>query len=459
MGKPAGHRTGGDETVSERRARAALSVYRLMGTLAYPMLGPYVAYRAKRGKEDGARRRERYGEASSERPGDRPLVWVHAASVGETAAVTPLVRAIAAEGIAILMTTGTRTSAEIVEKRLSDCVIHQYVPLDVGSSIARFLDHWRPDLALFAESELWPVTIEALGHRRIPQVLVNARLSDRSFDRWKRAPWFAEALLEHLACVVAQSDVDAERYRLLGAPSVTVAGNLKADTDPPACDEAALHHLAEAIGHRPVWGALSTHSGEEEAAAACHISLKRRHEGLLTVIVPRHVERGAEIAKSLSEIGLGVARRSLGERPTERTDILIGDTIGEMGLYLRLAPVAFLGKSLTGEGGQNPLEAAMLGTAILSGRYVQNFRDIYQRLLRHQAAIIVRDEAALAQEVDDLLSDGEKRAHMAGGAQIALGEMRGALDRTMRALTPFINPLKLSMRLDRRSGLAPTSAG
>lgn len=437
--------------MSEGKARAALSAYKLLGSIVSPVLHPYLAFRTRQGKEDGIRKRERFGHAGASRPEGVPLVWIHAASVGETLAVAPIARQIAGDGLSVLMTTGTRTSADIVEQRMSDCVIHQYVPLDVKPAVRRFLDHWQPDLAIFAESELWPMTLRQLSERNVPQVLVNARLSDRSFERWKKAHWFAEALIENFALIVAQSEVDAERYRLLGAGSVSVAGNLKADSDAPGADEGALTQLRGGIGDRPVWAALSTHAGEELAAAACHIGLKRRHKGLLTVIVPRHATRGNEIAEELRSTGLRVVQRSSGGVPSEDTDIFLGDTMGEMGLYLRLSEIAFIGKSLTGEGGQNPMEPAVLGCAILSGRYVQNFRDVYQKLLENGACTIVRDEVGLTREVDALLSDPGRRATMGASGQESVASMRGAQERTMRALSPYLNPLRLAISLDRRS--------
>lgn len=435
--------------MSERFAKAALTGYRLAGSLAYPLIGSYVGWRARRGKEDGERRRERYGYASEPRPVGRSLVWVHAASIGESMAVTPLVQAIANEGIPVVMTTGTRTSAGLVQERLGEIVIHQYVPLDLKPCVSRFLDHWRPDLAIVAESEIWPMTMQELNQRRIPQILVNARLSDRSFKRWSAVPSLAEALLEHLAHVVAQSPIDAERFHLLGARAVSVAGNLKADIPPLPFDEAAYSDLVRSVGLRPVWAALSTHEGEESLAGEVHIALRERRPRLLTVIVPRHVERGDEIEKALLAQGLTVARRSCGERPDPTTDVLLGDTIGEMGLYLRLTEIAFVGKSLKGQGGQNPLEAAQIGVAVLTGRFVQNFRDVYQRLIADGGARIVKDGTELADEVDRLMTeDGIRRAMIAAGRASA-EDMRGALPRTMQAIDPFLQPLRLAAGFDR----------
>jgi len=437
--------------MSERRARAMLSMYRFAGAAAYPLIGPYVAWRTSKGKEDRGRSRERYGFASKERP-DGPLIWVHAASIGEMIAVVPLVESILDYGVNIVLTTGTVTSAKVADERLGGRVIHQYVPLDLKPAVSRFLDHWQPDLAVIAESEIWPMTILELGARRVPQVLVNGRLSDRSFASWKKRASLAEALFENLAHVIAQSEVDGDRFRVLGARPVTVSGNLKVDTPPPPVDERALAALQRQIGARPTWAAVSTHDGEELIAAEVHVTLRHRHPGLLTIIVPRHPDRAEALAAQFEAMGLTVAQRSKGEKITADTDILLGDTVGEMGLYLRLTEIAFVGRSLTSEGGQNPLEPAMLDTAVLAGRNVQNFRESYQKLLDSGGAKLVRDRNMLAGAVNFLLSNEAARHDMMAAGAATVEEMRGALARTLKALEPFIQPLIVKARLKSANG-------
>ena len=433
--------------MSERWARTLLSAYRLAGAAAYPLVGGYVAWRSTRGKEEAGRRRERYGFTGVARPRG-PIVWMHAASVGETNAVIPLIERIVGYGIGVVMTTGTVTSARVVRERLGDRVIHQYVPLDLKPAVSRFLSHWSPDLAIIAESEIWPMTILELGARRVPQVLVNGRLSDRSFAAWKKRNHLAEALLENLAHVVAQSDVDGERFAALGARPVTVSGNLKVDTDPPLVDRTCLAQLSGDIGTRPSWAAVSTHEGEEAIAADVHALLKKRHPDILTIIVPRHPERAETLLALFAEKGLKVARRSRGEPVTPDTDILLGDTIGEMGLYLRLTEIAFVGRSLVAEGGQNPLEPAMLDTAVLSGKNVQNFRDAYQQLIERGGARLVHDRDMLAGAVNFLLNNEGKRREMIVAGRAAVEDMRGALATTLRALEPYIQPLIVKARLE-----------
>ncbi|NTS30448.1 lipid IV(A) 3-deoxy-D-manno-octulosonic acid transferase [Phyllobacterium sp. BT25] len=437
--------------MSERWARLVLGTYRWIGAATFPIVGAYVAFRASKGKEERGRQGERYGVASVARPSG-PLIWVHAASVGETSAVTPLVEAIVDMDIHVVLTTGTVTSAKMVQERLGDRVIHQYVPLDLKPAVDRFLTHWQPDLAIICESEIWPMTILELGTRRVPQVLVNGRLSDRSFASWHKRPSIAEALFENLAHVVAQSDIDGERFRALGARPVTVSGNLKVDTAVPPVNNTELAAMQRMIGTRKTWAAISTHQGEEEIVAQVHHMLKARHRDLLTIIVPRHPDRAPEIAEAIEKMGMKVALRSKADQIEADTDIYLGDTIGDMGLYLRLAEIAFVGRSLTAQGGQNPLEPAMLKSAILSGRNVQNFRDSYQRLIKNGAAKLVRDKDMLAGAVNYLFNNPEERQVMIDAGLKTVEDMRGSLDRTLTALEPFIQPLVLQARLSNREG-------
>ena len=428
-------------------ARIALTAYRWAGVAAFPCAGLFLSIRAAKGKEDRTRKLERVGYASADRPRG-PLVWVHAASVGEMMAVTALMRELRRCDINVLLTTGTTTSAQIAGDRLQDGVIHQYVPVDALPGVRRFLDYWHPDLMIGVESEIWPTTLQELHDRQIPQILVNARLSDRSFARWQRHPTVAASLFSKLAMVVAQSDLDAERFRDLGAWPVSMSGNIKVDTDAPACDSALLASYERQIGHRKAWAAISTAEGEEKIAAMVHRALKA-HMGQLTVVVPRHPDRADAIEAMLIEQGLVVARRSRDDRITPETDVFLGDSIGEMGLYLRLTDIAFAGRSLIKDGGgSNPLEPAVLGCAVLSGPHVENFRESYQKLVRHGAARVVRDAETLAKAVHFLMNNHVVRHKMADSGMEAVQDMRGALTSTIKAMEPYINPLTVKARLE-----------
>ena len=432
------------------RARLALFGYRWAGVAAYPAVSAFVSLRAARGKEERARKSERYGYASAPRP-EGPLIWVHAASVGETNAVVPLIREIARRGVTVLLTTGTVTSATIARSRLENEVIHQYVPLDLKPVVGRFLEYWQPDLALFAESEIWPVTIMELGRRHIPQILVNARLSDRSFRRWSLAPRLAAALFENMSLVIAQSETDGQHFQELGALPVLISGNLKADSDMPPADPLTLARLKAQLAGRNTWAAISTFDGEEKAAAQVHKALKSRLD-LVTIVVPRHPERADEIAAMLAGEGLNVARRSRGDSIAADTDIYLGDSIGEMSLFLQLTEIAFVGRSLTASGGQNPLEPAMMGCAILSGGHVGNFRESYQTLARNGSARMVRDPEMLAKAVYYLITNEAARHAMIDAGLETVHQMRGALQATLRGLEPYVNPLTMKARLMPRGG-------
>ncbi len=338
-----------------------------------------MSHRVSRGKEDPSRLGERYGRAGRERPVGR-LVWVHAASVGETFAVLPLIRRLTADKLNVLLTTVTVTAAKIAAERLPAGAFHQFTPIDCKPWTEAFLDHWRPDLAIFVESEIWPQAIMSLAGHGIPLVIANARLSERSFKGWRRYPSIAAAMFSRVALCLAQSARDGERYRLLGAPRVVVTGNLKFDSPPPASTPEAVAALREAIGSRPVWVAASTHPGEEELVAEAHRVIAGTFPNLLTIIVPRHPERGADIAAAIAARGLGVARRKAGEAIAPDVSVYIADTLGEIGLFYRVAPVAFTGGSLVEHGGQNPIEPIGLGAAVVHGPHVHNFADIYEAL-------------------------------------------------------------------------------
>lgn len=420
-------------------APASLIAYRLGARLLAPLSGPLLAYRRARGKEDAARLGERRGRPSRKRPAGS-LVWLHGASVGEALSLLPLIERLSQAGQATLITTGTVTSARLLAERLPAGALHQYAPLDAPQYMRRFIAHWRPDAALIAESELWPNMILEASAADTPIILVNARLSERSYLRWKaRAPNFIGALLARIDLALAQSKADAERFSLLGAPRVEFAGNLKFDAPAPPADSQELAMLSGRIAGRRVWIAASTHEGEEIVIAETHRLLAARFPELLTLIAPRHPSRGAEIAAALNRVGLSCARRSQGAQPGGEA-IYICDTMGELGLFYRLAGIVFLGKSLTKEtgGGQNPIEPAKLANAILHGPYVGNFADVYALLDAAGGAEAAHDARGLAEALSALFADGGRLRAMARAAAQAVESQTGALERTIRAIAPYL---------------------
>ena len=395
-----------------------------------------LAERLTRGKEHPERHPERLGIASQPRPGGR-LVWFHAASVGEALSLLELLRRLveAEPGVTVLLTTGTVTSAEVREGRLPSGCIHQFAPLDARAAVRRFLDHWQPDLAVWTESEFWPALMWETGRRKVPMLLVNARMSRRAHRGWRWIPGTAGALLRMFDRVLAQDEDTARRLRRLGVPRwrLAVAGTLKEGAAALPCNEAERSALALLLGRRPVWLAASTHEGEEALALRAHRQAARSAQRLMLILAPRHPDRGDAVEALIRAEGLRLRRRSRGERPEDDTEVFLADTLGEMGLWYRLAPVSFLGGSLVAVGGHNPFEPAALGSAILHGPHVENFADIYGRLAAAGATVVVADGAALAQALPEVLA-ADRAAAMAHAAWETASSGAEVTDRTLETI-------------------------
>ncbi len=416
----------------------ALRIYRGLANLAAPALRLMVRIRQARGKEQPGRLAERRGIDATPRPPGR-LLWLHAASVGETASVLPVLPLLldADPALSVLFTTGTVTSARLLAQRLDPAwrtrVIHRFVPLDVPAWVARFLDHWRPDAAAFVESELWPNLLTASRRRGIPMMLVNARMSARSFTRWRQAPGIAQALLGGFSRIHAQDEATADRLRALGGREVTVPGDLKQAAPPLPVDTAELARLRALLAGRPVWLAASTHPGEEALIFRAHRTLSARHPALLTIVAPRHPERGPAIAAEAAP--LPVTRRAAGELPPAGAGVWVVDTLGEMGLWYRLAPVVFVGRSLIPPGGgQNPLEPARLCCAMAVGPHTGNFIAHVSRLREAGALATADGEAELAGFVAAMLADPARRSLMADRAMAVARDESDVIARTAAAL-------------------------
>jgi 3-deoxy-D-manno-octulosonic-acid transferase len=432
-------------TIVAERLPATLRAYRRLAAAAAPLSPLVLNHRLRRGKEDADRMAERRGESELPRP-QGPLVWMHGASVGEMLAIIPLVDRIRARGFNVLVTSGTVTSAELAGRWLPPGAIHQFVPLDAPRFMTRFLDHWRPGLALIAEADLWPNMIMECAARGVPLILVNGRLSERSYSRWRKAPAMIAAMLERFDLCLAQSAHDAQRYTELGAPRVGLTGNLKLDVPAPPADAAKLAAVRDAVDGRPLIVAASTHPGEEAAVIDAHRRLRQSFPGLLTVVVPRHPERGAGIIDIADVAGLPAVMRSRGYLPDDGIEIYVADTIGELGLMYRLAQIVFMGGSLVRHGGQNPIEAAKLGAAILHGPHVWNFADIYAALDEARGAEEVADAGKLTVRIGALLTDAALRETVAEAALKTVEILGGALDRTLAAIDPYLMQLRLEQR-------------
>jgi 3-deoxy-D-manno-octulosonic-acid transferase len=429
----------GERRGTRASTRFGLDLYRLAGHLATPFAPAVLRRRANRGKEDPNRISERLGIPSMARP-DGPVVWLHAASVGESVSLLPLIEAIVAKwpGITPLVTTGTVTSAQMMAEQLPAAAIHQYVPVDLPGPVTQFLEYWRPALGIWVESELWPNALVGLHRRGIPAVMVNGRMSAKSHRRWQRLRSIAQGVVAPFALVLGQSQADGDRFQSLGARDVRFLGNLKAAAPPLAADPVALEAMEKALGDRPRWLAASTHPGEEAMAGIVHSGLARDHLGLITLIAPRHPNRGPEIAAALAAQGHAVGLGSRGDVPGPDTEFFVADSLGQMGLWYRLATVVFVGGSFGTVGGHNPLEPVRLECAIVFGPDMANVQELADALISRGGAVQVSDQGGLQAAVGALLSSPDLMARRAAAAAAFANAQAQILETTMEAIAPWL---------------------
>lgn len=397
-----------------------LKLYRAASWASAPVARLLLRHRLMQGKEDPTRVRERTGEASRARPAG-PLWWIHGASVGESLSVLPLVERFKIDhpSFNVLVTTGTVTSAQLMAERLPDRAFHQFIPVDHPRFIKAFLDHWRPDGVIFVESEFWPNLLAETRKRTRFLALVNGRVSPKSFAEWRQKPQSIRYLLSHFDVLIAQDRQNAERLSFLSGKEVPSCGNLKNAAPPLPSDAVEETRMLADLDQRPFWLAASTHPGEEESIIAAHKSLKAEAPGIVTLLAPRHPERGEEIAALAAANGLIARRRSKKERIDRSTDLYLADTLGELGLLYRISNAAFVGGSLVQKGGHNPLEPARLGCAILHGPHIFNFVETYADIRGAGGAALVRNDRELSAAVKRLFADDKTREAMAAAARAA----------------------------------------
>jgi 3-deoxy-D-manno-octulosonic-acid transferase len=402
----------------------AVAAYLGFATVAMGVARNIVSRRLAEGKEDPERVEERFGKASRDRP-EGVLVWFHAASVGEALSLLDLIEKFLARHpkAHVLVTTVTRTSAEILDQRLPERAFHQFAPVDAMPAVKAFLDHWQPDIAIWTESEFWPALMHRTKIRGTPMLLVNGRISDRTFRRMKWLGSFAASLLDRFDWIMVQNDQIANQFYRLGADAgrIEVTGSLKDVATPLPCDMDELEILRKSMKGRPVWLAASTHPGEEALVSDAHRIARRTMHSLVLIIAPRHPERSRGIAMLLRDQGWQVAIRSKGEKIARDTEIYLADTIGEMGLWYRLAAISFIGGSLVPVGGHNPFEPAALGSAIMHGPHVENFRTAYDRFEEGYAAVTVNSAEDLGAKLAETLPP-DRTAALAAKAWQVLSE-------------------------------------
>jgi 3-deoxy-D-manno-octulosonic-acid transferase len=420
----------------------ALIAYRCATRLLEPLAPRLLDARVKKGKEDPVRVDERLGLASAPRP-EGALVWLHGVSVGETLSLLPLVERVrsARPDLTVLVTSGTMTSAQLLARRLPPGVIHQYAPVDAPGVVAAFLDHWRPDLAVFVESELWPNLIQGAQKRGVKLILASARITEKTVTGWRRFPGAAKRILSAFDRILPQDFASAARLESLGGRTHGLV-NLKLSGEAPPHDAAAFTRLSAAIGDRPIVVAASTHESEEIALVR---ALDHLTDRLCLILVPRHPERSPHIAAALSGDGYRFALRSQGAQPDADTDLYVADTLGEMGLFLRLADVVVMGGSFSAAlekppvGGHNPLEPARLGKPAVTGPDMTNWAAVTENLVEAGGLAVVAAPADLPAVIAPLLADPEAARAMGERARRAAAQAGSGLDllwETMQGLLP-----------------------
>jgi 3-deoxy-D-manno-octulosonic-acid transferase len=406
-----------------------IAAYRLATTVLSPLAPMVLRRRILRGKENQERTNERLGYADQPRP-EGTLIWVHGASVGECVAALPLIDALLkAVPCTVLVTSGTVTSAKMMHDRLPAGAIHQFVPIDTPGATARFLDYWKPQVGLFVDSDIWPNLILGARERGVKLALINARITQRSFNNWRRVRKTAAEILSSYQACLAQDEEIAVRFRALGAPNVQVIGSLKADAPALPADPAKLEALRHAIGARPVLLAAQTHPGEEETILPAHDALRRKYPDLLTIIVPRHPERAGDIAMLCGT--RASKRRSTGDLPGADTAVYIADTMGELGLFYRLVHFCFVGGSLIRHGGQNPLEPSKLGCAVLAGPHTFNFATAYEALLAAQGIGRVNTAGEICAIAAKLIGEPAEAIRLGQAAEAGAARLGGAVAKTV----------------------------
>lgn len=397
-----------------------LNAYLGLTRVLDPVYRGVVSRRKATGKEDPLRYHERFGHSSIVRP-KGTLIWMHAASVGETQSLLGLIPALleARDELSILVTSGTRTSAELMARDLPNGAMHQFAPIDTPSAVRRFLTHWRPDMAVWVESEIWPRMLVETKAQGIPMVLLNARVSQKSLERWGFARRAAGSIFSLFDAITVQDQATDALLASLGVKSEKrfLTGSLKSELAPALPAEGDIEAELKYLQSRQVWVAASTHKGEDTIILSAHKSLP---EGSLLILVPRHPERGAEIIEQSRALGLETGSRASGDQLQDNWQVYVADSIGEMGLWYRGAKVSFVGGSLVeGVGGHNPFEPILLGSNVVTGPYTSNFKDTYQMLHEAKAVHQVAD-------ADDL-RDAVLRLWQSDAADVQLAHARACL--------------------------------
>lgn len=407
--------------------------------VSVPFVSAYLHWRAHKGHENKTRLHERKGISLTPRP-NRSLLWVNAVSVGESVAALTIIQTILKRypEISVLLTTTTVSSAKVIEKRLPKNTIHQFCPVDTPQAVRRFLDYWQPDLAIWIESELWPNLIHETQQKGIPTILLNGRMSQKSFSHWKKVKGMISPLLSKLSLCAVQSEKQASFFETLGAKAVSIMGNVKLMMSPLEVDLKKYHALKKAIGDRPVWLAASTHPGEEEIILKVHQRLQKEHPNILTLLIPRHIERASVIQQLAHKKGLSSVLQTEATSLI-KSDVYIGNTLGEMGFFYALAPVVFMGATFVSKGGHNPIEATQLGAHVIHGPHTFNNPQLYEALKSLGLSEALEHEDEISSVVVPWLNK-KKESYEEPNALKSYREQ--GLQNLLTLLTPYLKTLR-----------------
>jgi 3-deoxy-D-manno-octulosonic-acid transferase len=407
------------------RNKSMIYLYRLVQKILLPLILVYLIIRLCKGKEELGRIKERLGDYSIEPDRTKKLIWIHAASVGESNSVLPLIEKLSInKKVQILLTTGTVTSAKIMRNKLPKGVIHQYVPIDLWFVVKRFIKHWQPAISLFVDSDLWPNML----HYSKNLVLINARMSNNSYENYKKYPKFADWLLAKFEIIFAQSEQDCRRYSSLTKTVVVNAGNLKYDGPAPAFDKKEYLKISKILKDKKVVVVSSSHAGEEEIFSKMYKSIAQQVNDLVMILVPRHPHRGDEVAEVLQQSKLVYVQRSKNEEISQSSQVYLADTIGEVGLWYALADVVLIGKSLFDKGGQSPLEALKAGKPVITGKSMSNFKDIMDIMQKKKVIFKGKTQKAIIEKVQEILQTDDYLENYSPMAKEAICELTGATE-------------------------------
>ncbi len=411
-----------------------LRSYLALRVVLQPVMRAVVARRVARGKDDPTRAQEKLGQAGLARP-EGPLIWLHAVGLGEVLALRPLLQVMGelAPEAHFLVTSTARSSAQVLGQNLPPRVMHQFLPLDGPTYVARFLDHWRPDLSIWSEQDLWPGAIVDIAGRGIPLAYINARISQDGFERRHKVRSGFKDLMQMFAFVAAQEPTSADYLKRLGAVAPQVMPSLKPAAAPLNVNTEALDELRGALANRRCWVAASSHVPDEAVAIAAQKEVLKTDPDALLIVAPRAPERGAEICQALAGAGVSFAQRSCGQMVEKRHQVYVADTLGELGLWYRLAQVALIGGSFGNTEGHNPWEAIVLGCPVMCGPNTANFTQDYRQLEAEGLAHRVADDAQAARQLADRVTGGQHTAATTRATQLVL-EAQQALKPLARQL-------------------------